>query len=110
VTLDVNQRPRRRHTGDLGIAVDERYQGRGIGTAMMGAILDLADDWLGLHRVELTVLASNDHAIRMYRRFGFEVEGTLRDWSLNEGEFADVLMMGRLRHEVRASNRPPVPG
>jgi L-phenylalanine/L-methionine N-acetyltransferase len=37
------------------MAVRDDWQGRGIGTALMEAALDLADNWLDLTRVELSV-------------------------------------------------------
>jgi L-phenylalanine/L-methionine N-acetyltransferase len=53
-------RPRRRHVGSLGMAVRDDLQGRGVGTALMEAALDLADNWLGLTRVELQVYTDNE--------------------------------------------------
>ena len=52
-------RPRVRHAGTIGIAVRDEWQGRGVGTALLGAALDLADNWLNLSRVELTVYTDN---------------------------------------------------
>lgn len=109
IGLRVNPRPRRRHTADLGMAVDERVQGQGIGTAMLAAVVDLADGWLNLHRIELTVVRHNERAIRLYRRFGFEIEGTLRDFSFNDGRYADAYGMARLR-PPRASGAEPSGG
>ncbi|MGH6891349.1 MAG: GNAT family N-acetyltransferase [Dongiaceae bacterium] len=71
-------RPRRAHAGEFGMAVRDRWQGNGVGTALIQAALDLANNWLGLRRVELSVSADNDRAIRLYRKFGFEIEGTHR--------------------------------
>ena len=104
IGIAVDQRARRRHVADLGMAVDERFQGRGIGTALMDAALDLADNWLNVHRIELTVMCTNAHAVRMYRRFGFEIEGTLRDFSFTDGAYADAFTMGRIRPD-RAGGR-----
>ena len=97
IGLTVNPRPRRRHTADLGMAVDQDHQGRGIGTALLAAVIDLADQWLNVHRIELTVMATNLSAIRLYERFGFVVEGRLRDFSFTAGAYADALAMARLR-------------
>ena len=99
-SLAVFPRPRRAHAGEIGLAVDERHQGQGVGTALLRELLVLADRWLGLRRVELTVSAGNTHAIRLYERFGFVVEGRLREYSLTDGQYTDVLVMGRLSHEV----------
>lgn len=91
-------RARRRHAGALGISVHAEWQGRGVGTALMRAALDLADNWLGLTRLELEVFADNESAIRLYERFGFEHEGTLRQHALRNGQYVDSYAMARLLH------------
>lgn len=87
---------RRRHAMGLGIAVAASHQRRGVGSALMRALLDTADRWLGVLRIELTVYTDNAGAIAMYRRFGFEVEGTHKAFAMRDGEYADVLAMARL--------------
>ena len=44
----------------------------------MRRLLDWADNWAGLLRVELGVYADNERAIALYRKFGFELEGCQR--------------------------------
>lgn len=89
-------RPRRKHVGTIGISVHDDWQGKGIGAALMRAILDLSDNWLNLTRLELEVYADNEAAIHLYERFGFEVEGTLRRHAFRNGEYVDSKVMGRL--------------
>ena len=91
------RRGRQRHAADLGLSVSTARQRQGIGTAFLTALLDLADDWLGLRRIELTVLTGNDGARALYERHGFEVEGRLRGHVAGEGALRDVWVMGRLR-------------
>jgi len=62
---------RRRHAMFVGIAVAQAAQGQGVGKALMAALLDLADNWLGVLRLELTVFADNAPAIGLYERLGF---------------------------------------
>jgi putative acetyltransferase len=50
---------RRRHVGQIGMAVRDDWQGRGVGTALMEAVLDLAENWLNLTRIELSVYTDN---------------------------------------------------
>jgi putative acetyltransferase len=57
--LGVSTNPRTRHTGNIGMAVHGDWQGKGIGTALMEAALDLADNWLNLTRIELRVYVDN---------------------------------------------------
>ena len=54
---------RMRHVGSIGMAVRDDWQGRGIGTALMEAALDLADNWLNLTRIELRVYVDNAAAM-----------------------------------------------
>lgn len=89
--------PRRRHVGRLGMAVRDDWQGQGVGSAMMAAVIDLADNWLNLTRLELEVFCDNEAAIRLYQKFGFEIEGTMRNFAFREGAYADVYTMARLR-------------
>lgn len=97
--------PRRRHAGSIGMAVRDDWQGRGVGSALLAAIVDLADNWFNYARLELTVYVDNAAGLALYRKFGFEVEGTLRQYALRNGEFVDAYTMARLRPPVAARPR-----
>ena len=90
-------RPRIRHTGSIGMAVRDDWQGKGVGTALMEAALYLADNWLNLSRVELTVYTDNAAGIALYEKFGFEREGTHRRYAFRDGGFVDAYSMARVR-------------
>ncbi len=90
-------RPRRRHAAGIGMAVRDDWQGKGVGTALMQAAVDLADKWLNLSRLELEVYTDNEPAIRLYKKFGFQIEGTGVRADFRDGKFADIYMMARLR-------------
>lgn len=97
---------RRRHAASLGMSVHRDWRNQGVGAALMAAALDLADNWLGLTRVELTVFCDNAPAIALYRRFGFAVEGTLRGFALRDGRFVDAHAMARLRAPAVEATSP----
>ncbi len=90
-------RPRMRHVGSIGMAVRDDWQSKGVGTALMEAALDLADNWLNLTRVELRVYLDNSAAVALYERFGFEIEGTHRRLAFRNGEYVDAYSMARMR-------------
>jgi putative acetyltransferase len=92
----VGSSARRRHAMMLGITVASAAQGQGVGSALMGALCDYADRWAQVLRLELTVFVDNQRAIGLYRKFGFEVEGTHRAYALRNGAYCDVLAMARL--------------
>lgn len=87
---------RRRHVAGMGISVAASAQGQGVGSALMGALLDWADNWAQILRIELTVFTDNAPAIALYRKVGFEHEGTHRAYALRDGVYGDVHAMARL--------------
>lgn len=95
--LHLESASRRRHCGSIGMAVRDDFQGQGIGSALMHAAMNLADNWLGLHRIELSVYTDNVQAIHLYEKFAFAVEGTARQYALRGGVYVDAYMMARLR-------------
>jgi putative acetyltransferase len=106
LALSVYMNPRTRHSGHFGIAVRDDWQGRGVGTALMEACLDLADNWLNLTRLDLRVYTDNAPAIALYTKFGFEIEGTHRRFAYRNGGYVDAHVMARLRTDCD----PPAPG
>jgi putative acetyltransferase len=97
LSVEASARFRRRHVGVIGMSVHREWRGRGVGTALMAAAVPLAENWLGLSRLELTVYVDNAAAIALYRKFGFEVEGTMRRYALRDGQYVDSHAMARLR-------------
>ncbi|HZM22240.1 MAG TPA: GNAT family N-acetyltransferase, partial [Anaerolineales bacterium] len=73
------------------------WQGKGAGTALMEAMVDLAERWLNLTRIELEVYTDNEPAIRLYKKFGFVIEGTYVNFAYRDGHYADAHFMARLR-------------
>lgn len=96
-SLHRSTRARRIHSAGVGMGVRETWHGKGVGTALMAALMDLADNWWQVRRVHLEVYTDNAPAIALYRKFGFEVEGTLRKDAFREGEYVDSHVMARLR-------------
>ena len=88
---------RRRHAADLDMGVADDLNGRGIGTALLQELLDAADEWFDIRRIELTVFHDNQRAIRLYERHGFEREGLHRAFAYRDGAYVDAIPMARLR-------------
>jgi len=88
--------PRRRHVGQIGMAVRDDWQGKGVGSALMGAAIELSEKWLNLRRLELEVYTDNPAAVQLYKKFGFKVEGTLSRFAFREGKYVDAYMMALL--------------
>lgn len=97
VSIYVSDNARMAHSAGLGMMVHPDYWGMGIGSQLMDAILDLADNWLNIKRVYLDVNIDNPAAVRLYEKFGFEIEGTKRLHTYGDGRWADSYFMGRVR-------------
>ncbi|CAI8877553.1 MULTISPECIES: GNAT family N-acetyltransferase [Pseudomonas] len=102
LTLEQFSRIRRSHVGNFGMGVAPAWQGKGVGSKLLAAALDIADNWMNLRRVELSVYADNAAAIGLYRKFGFEDEGLFRDYAVRDGAYVDTLSMARLRRMPKA--------
>lgn len=92
----VGASPRRRHAMSLGMQVQPGWQRRGVGSTLLQALCDYADNWLGLLRLELEVYSDNQRAQALYQRFGFVQEGVHRCDTLRDGVYVDSLSMARL--------------
>ncbi|RON52611.1 GNAT family N-acetyltransferase [Pseudomonas frederiksbergensis] len=97
IGLEQFSRIRRSHAGSIGMGVAVEWQGKGVGSKLLATALDVADNWMNLRRVELSVYADNEAAIALYRKFGFEDEGLFRDYAVRDGVLVDTLSMARLR-------------
>lgn len=78
---------------------DKTYWGKGIGTEVTKVITNYGFSSLGLHRIELTVFATNPSAIRAYEKAGYQHEGIKRQSGFRNGEFCDKVQMAILSHE-----------
>jgi len=88
--------PRRKHVANLGMGISEAYQGKGVGSKLLEAILDLATNWLAITRIELEVYTDNQAGIALYKNFGFCIEGTGKSYAFRNGEYVDVYFMAKV--------------
>lgn len=100
----MNTSPRRKHVATFGIAVHPDFQGRGAGNALMVEMLRLADNWLNLVRMELTVASDNARAISLYRKHGFVVEGEALYDNFRAGEYTNSTSMARINPAFKRGN------
>lgn len=88
---------RRSHSAQIKtVAVDPKWQGHGIGSALLQALIDLADKWLGVRRLEFHVPIANTAAVALCIKHGFETEVVERAATIQRGQYGDVYLMGRV--------------
>lgn len=86
---------RKQHSVYIALGIAEGQRGKGVGTELFKAL----ESWAtvkGLHRIELTVMETNAAGLALYKKMGFEVEGTKRDSLLINGQFVNEYYMAKI--------------
>ncbi|QMV44686.1 GNAT family N-acetyltransferase [Cohnella cholangitidis] len=90
--------------GKIGIVIGSTENlGRGYGTEAMKLLIDFAFLEMNLNRLELEVYDFNERAVRSYLKCGFTEEGRLRERLYKQGRYLDVIQMGILKSDWKAS-------
>lgn len=80
-----------------------KRSGKGIGTQIVGRLMELGFDLLKLHRIDLHVLETNIPARNLYRKLGFVEEGIFRECYYRQGIYLSTCRMSILENEYRRS-------
>lgn len=90
-----NNLKRMAHKVEFGVCVLKEFWGVGIGKNLLEASIHWADS-NDFKKMTLYVLETNDKAIKLYEKFGFEVEGVLKkDKVLSDGNYYNTILMSR---------------
>ncbi|MBQ8108925.1 MAG: GNAT family N-acetyltransferase [Clostridia bacterium] len=91
--LQFNGQLKFRHKASVAIALYRKFWGLGIGTAMFGAMIDVARD-RGMMQLELEYIGGNDRGRGLYEKMGFvEVARHPDAVRLKDGSFRDLIFM-----------------
>lgn len=83
------------HKVEFGVGVLKDYWGYGIGKNLLKESISWADS-IGIKKMTLNVLETNEKAIRLYSKLGFVIEGKLKnDKILSDGKYYSTIIMGR---------------
>lgn len=85
-----------KHRALFGISIREKYWNKGIGNALLKAVIEQAKQ-MGYEQIELGVFSDNDKAKALYQKYGFEFWGEMRNaYKLKDGTYRDEIKMGRM--------------
>ena len=84
-----------RHSAYLVVGIVREYRGKGIGTKLFQSLDQWAENH-GISRLELTVVTKNEPGIALYKKSGFEIEGTKRHSLKVDGIYHDEYIMAKL--------------
>ncbi len=83
------------HKIEFGVCVLKDFWGYGMGKNLLKESIFWADS-NGIKKITLNVLETNDKAITLYKKLGFEIEGILKKDKLHsDGKYYNTIVMGR---------------
>lgn len=85
----------------VGADIVPEFRGQGLGVRLYQLIKRYCFDFMNVHRVWLAVLETNDHAMRLYEKQGFQIEGRYREAVYRDGEYLDYILMSIIEDEYR---------
>lgn len=89
----INPHCKSKHRAGIGISIKKDYWGMGIGSAVLSAIIESAVH-AGYEQIELDVVASNNRAVELYKKFGFQLYGTLeKAFKCRDGRYEALHLM-----------------
>ncbi|TXC89246.1 GNAT family N-acetyltransferase [Metabacillus litoralis] len=90
-----NKLKRTAHKVEFGVCVLKAYWGFSIGKNLLIESIHWADS-SDIKKINLSVLETNAKALKLYEKYGFEVEGVLKkDKLLSDGQYYDTILMGK---------------
>lgn len=90
--LACSRRARLAHVAEIAVAVQKKFWGIGVGSAIMETLIALAREQ-DIRTIELGVYADNARAQALYRRYGFNEVGRHRERLCVDGIYHDEIMM-----------------
>ncbi|MEO0144259.1 MAG: GNAT family protein [candidate division WOR-3 bacterium] len=104
--IGVHEINRANSSASIGYWLDVEYQGRGIMTRAVIAVLDDLFFNRKLHRVEIRVAPENHRSRAIPERLGFRMEGILREAERHKDRWVDLVVYAILDREWKACRHP----
>lgn len=83
------------HVAIFGITILQKYCGLGIGSMMIESVIRWSRE-NGIEIINLEVFEGNIRAQRLYKRFGFIVEGRKNRYIKMNGKYQDMILMTKI--------------
>lgn len=83
----------------IGADIKLTFRNQGYATEAYRKIIDYLFLSVGLHRLQLLTLESNEKALKLYLKLGFSIEGKYREAIFRDGDFVNLVLMGLLNKE-----------
>lgn len=81
---------------EVGIAILEQYQGKGVASAALAKLCNYAKNRVHLHDLFVHVPVDNEASLKLFASAGFKKVGTLKDWLHVAEGYKDVLILQKI--------------
>lgn len=88
--------PKNKRAGVGIIISDEGKRNKGIGTEALEILCRYAFKTLGLQQLYANILEENERSLHLFKKLGFQLVGTKRDWIFTEGVFKNELLFQKI--------------
>lgn len=86
---------------EIGYWMSEHYQGKGIMTKSVNALINFAFETLAMNRIQIKCAVGNTPSSNIPKRLGYTFEGIERDGELQaDGSFKDLEIYSLLKSEI----------
>jgi RimJ/RimL family protein N-acetyltransferase len=97
IDFHAGARKRIAHVGELGMGMLPAFRSRGLGSLLLNRLMQWVERVPELEKINLNVIATNERAIGLYKKFGFQEEGRrLRELKYSHGSYADSILMAKI--------------
>lgn len=83
------------YTVENAVYIDCNYQGRGLGSALLGELISIARE-AGFHAMLALVVGGNEVSLRLHEKFGFERVGVMKEVGRKFDRWLDIVVMEKL--------------
>ena len=91
-SLSGNKKKRLSHRAGIGVSVLKSYWHQGIGSNLVAILIGYAVE-AGIEIIDLEVVTSNESAIALYQKYGFEIISTYENFMKIDKDYVDAYLM-----------------
>lgn len=90
---------------EIGYDLNPKYWGKGIMREALDAMIEFGFEKMGLNRIEVLIMTTNDRSVKLIESLGFRKEGLMREHATFNGKWVDDLLYALLKREWLAQKR-----
>ncbi len=90
-------------TCEFGIIIKKEFRGNAYSKEVLQLFFDYLFNQLNIRKINLKVLTDNVFAIALYKKYGFEEEGKLKEQVWQDGYYKDLIVMSLFSEKYKSA-------